>query len=495
MNNLATHTQRLAAGSLADLVNSPGHQAQWTFHLGPLLVDLSKNFLDGQTRELWQQWFNSLNLKEKIAAIAAGELVNGSEKRPVLHHLLRQPTPKLFTAEIQAMRQQLRQVAEELRGQHITDLVHIGIGGSELGMKLLCHGLYRRRNGQVKVHFLAGTDSDYIEELQRLNPQTTALIIASKTFSTEETLLNARHMRDWLLAHDKNAGQRIVAISANVAAAKDFGIDPARVLPMWDWVGGRFSLSSALALPLILQNSYGDYEELLAGMHLVDEHFYGTDLMANLPVLLAALDASYNRFLQVNERAVITYNRPLRDFPAFLQQLFMESLGKNCDSQGKPLKERSGLVIFGGSGTECQHSFFQLLHQGNHLIPLDFITVKAQQPAFSDAQEVMLAHCVVLAEALMLGRKTDRQEQFSPGNRPSNFFILEELTPASLGALIALYEHKASVEALLYGINAYDQWGVEYGKILAKNTRATLAGQRDAAGDASTVWLLQQLRP
>lgn len=494
MKQLSEHFQTLARQPLADRVAAPEQLAQWTLTVGDIYADLSKNFVDGQTKALWARWWQDCDLRGHLQALRRGDKVNGSEQRPVLHQLLREPQPHLFGAEITAMREQLKAVAERLQAQNISDVVHIGIGGSELGMKLLCQALAKYKNGRVKIHFLAGTDGEHLAELQRLNPKSTALIIASKTFTTEETMLNGRYMRDWLLAGDPNGASRIVAISANVPAASAFGLDPQNVLPMWDWVGGRFSLSSALALPLILQNSYADYEALLAGLHLMDEHFYNADFSVNLPVLLASLDASYNRFLHYNSRAVITYNRPLRAFPFYLQQLSMESLGKNCDAEGRPLAERTGMIIWGGSGTETQHSFFQLLHQGNHVVPLDLLTVKNGNPAFAEANTVMHAHCIAQAEALMLGRKTDRNEQFSPGNRPSNVLILNELTPQSLGQLIAIYENKTSVEARLYGINAYDQWGVEYGKILAKSSRAALEGKAETQSDASTRALLAHLK-
>lgn len=495
MDKLKQHQALIASKTLKQWFEAEPHRvSDWTLQFSHLYLDLSKNYVNAETKNIWAEWWQASDLKNKIKALQTGERINTSENRQVLHHILREPTPSLYADEILATRQKMQVIENKLKSAGVTDVVHIGIGGSELGMKLLCQALRSRRNKQINIHFLASPDADKIAELQEtLHPKTTALIVASKTFTTEETMVNAQYMRDWLLAGDPNGAQRMIAISTAIPLLKQFGILEENVLPMWDWVGGRFSLSSALALPLVLQNSFADYEALLRGLNRLDEHFYQADFKENLPVLLATLDAWYNRYFHIDTRAVITYNHPLHYFPAYLQQLAMESLGKNVDIHGKPLSERSGIIIWGGNGTETQHSFFQLLHQGNHIVPLDLITVKSASEKFLPAQATVHSHFIAQAEAFMLGRKTDRNEQFSAGNRPTSALILDELNPESLGELIALYEHKTSVEGFLYGINSYDQWGVEFGKILAKDTKADLLGaQHDH--DASTSALIQYLK-
>lgn len=517
---LNQHRQELQNIPLSELfTQEPERVNQWRFQVGTLYADLSKNHLNAKTKTLWQQWLEQAQVQQGIDALTRGDNVNHSENRPALHHRLRAPTDTDFyvgeeniSASIADVRQRMRQISEQIhsgqwRGysdQPISDVIHIGIGGSELGPRLLCHAFEHQSDGKVRIHFLASPDPIYLEHLTRqLNPATTLLIVASKSFSTEETLVNANYLRDWLRQNGgQQADAQMIAISANVDKAQQFGIAAQRILPFWDWVGGRFSLWSAISLPFVLQNGYPAYQALLDGAHKMDTHFQQTALMDNLPVQLALLDAWYNHYFAVNNRAVITYSHSLNPFPQYLQQLDMESLGKRANRQGKPLDKPSGLIIWGGSGTESQHAFFQLIHQGQRQIPIDFIAIKQAPKGYERAHQLVLGHCLAQSEALMKGRdesylqdlpEDKRYERTSAGNRPSTTLILDALTPETLGALIALYEHKVSVLGMLYNVNAYDQWGVELGKILAQETQKSLQGDLQAH-DPSTTALINHLK-
>lgn len=516
---LQDHAQAIQQTPLMDLfAQEPDRVADWTWQVAGLHADLSKNHINAQTKALWSEWLKAANVQEGIDAITRGDNVNTGEHRPALHHALRAPTDKPFvvngidvSAEIADVREKMKTLSESIRGgdwkgfsgKAITDVVHIGIGGSELGPRLLCEAFKHLADGPT-IHFLATPDPLQIAELKRhLNPETTLLIVASKSFGTEETLANAEFMRQWLReAGGEKADGQMIALSANVDKTAAFGIDAERVLPFWDWVGGRFSLWSAISLPFILQNGFATYEALLAGAHEMDKHFQTTELDKNLPAQLALLDAWYNHYFGINNRSVIMYAHALAPFPQYLQQLDMESLGKRANKEGGPLSKPSGLIIWGGTGTESQHAFFQLLHQGQRRVPLDFITVKSYPAGYDAAARIVHGHCLAQAEALMRGRdesdlqdipEAERYQRTCPGNRPSTTLILEDLTPECLGAMIALYEHKITVLGLLYDVNAYDQWGVELGKVLAKGTEASLAGEI-GSHDPSTDALLRYMK-
>lgn len=517
---LRDHAQIINQNTLLQLfAQEPQRVQEWTFQVAGLHADLSKNHINTQTQRLWAQWLEDAGVAEGIAAVVRGDNVNTGEHRPALHHALRAPAQGEFivngidvNVEIRATRERMKAVSERIRsgewkgytGKPISDVVHIGIGGSELGPRLLCESFAHLADGP-KIHFLATPDPVQLHTLMRLlNPETTLLIVASKSFGTEETLANADILRAWLRQHGGSAAdQQMIAISANVDKAAAFGIDKERVLPFWDWVGGRFSLWSAISLPFILQNGFAAYEALLSGAHEMDKHFQNTALEKNLPVQLALLDAWYNHYFGIDNRALILYAHSLAAFPQYLQQLDMESLGKRANRAGKPLEKPSGMIIWGGTGTESQHAFFQLIHQGQRRIPLDFITVKTAPKGLEKAAQIVHGHCLAQAEALMRGRddsdlqdipEAERYQRTCPGNRTSNTIILESLSPECVGALIALYEHKTTVLGILYDVNAYDQWGVELGKILAKGTEASLAGATSAHHDASTANLLNYLK-
>lgn len=515
---LREHAARISRIPLTTLfAEEPRRVSRWTWQSAGIYADLSKNHVSEETKTLWRTWLHHAEVGAAIAAITRGENVNRSERRPALHHALRAPAEQPFivngcdvNAEIRTTRRRMQTLGEAIRtgqwkgysGKVISDVVHLGIGGSELGPRLLCEAFKHLADGP-KVHFLATTDPLQIAAIKRLlDPETTLLIVASKSFATEETLANAGFLRDWLRAGGgKAADKQMIALSANRDKAAAFGIEEERVLPFWDWVGGRFSLWSAISLPFILQNGYDSYAALLAGAHAMDGHFQETELMDNLPAQLALLDCWYNHYFAIDNRAVILYAHSLAAFPQYLQQLDMESLGKRADQDGNALEKPSGLILWGGTGTESQHAFFQLLHQGQRRVPLDFIAVKTPPQGYEAAARILNGHCLAQAEALMRGRDAselqhlppeERYPRTCPGNRPSTTLILDELKPRCLGALIALYEHKTSVLGMLYRVNAYDQWGVELGKTLAKGTEASLRGE-DVAHDPSTAALIEHL--
>lgn len=484
---LQQHQHALSQHALADYA---AKAALPIFDLAGLRIDFSKNYLNQETLSLWQKWWDACDIEAQLEALQRGEIVNLSEQRSAQHHLLRQTQPQRFGREIQAMRQAMQDLKRQWQAQGIRDVIHLGIGGSELGMRLLCEALRSRRHDDgMRVHFISSPDPErYQEVLQDLNPAKSACLLASKSFRTEEVLHGAQLVRDFL-----GGTERMVALTAAEDAARAWGIT--QVLPLWDWVGGRYSLASVLALPLILQNDYADYEALLRGMERIDQHCFDTPLARNVPVLMATLDAWYNHYFHYPARIIMSYSHALRTFPAYVQQLAMESLGKHCSQTGEALSHRSGMMIWGGRGTEAQHSFFQWLHQGSQIVPVDMIVLKRFDHVQRDTATEQLIHSHYLGQmsALMLGQPEAAMTQRSMGNRPSTAIVLERLTPETLGALCALYEHKTSVEALLYGINAYDQWGVEYGKAVAEQCRRALQSQNQAL-DPSTLALARYLK-
>lgn len=517
----AEHARQLAASSLSALFAcDPQRVCKWTWYEEGIYLDLSKNFVDDHTRELWRAWLQEVNMASAIEALFQGQCVNTSEQRPALHHLLRAPAEHLLApsaspwgGEIETVRQRMRRLEHDLRGGELlgfngeafTDIIHIGIGGSELGPRVLCDALVHESDKRLHIHFLTTPDPVRLRLLtSKLRRGRTLVIVASKSFSTVETLMNARIIRDWLEAGGGKAALRQMwAVTAQPQAALVFGIDEDHILPFWDWVGGRFSLWSAIGLPFVLQNGYEVYEQLLAGAHAMDKHFRHADAEHNMPLQLALLDAWYNRYFACNNRAIISYHFGLNQFPEYLQQLEMESLGKGVDRQGAILKQPTGCIIWGGTGTECQHAFFQLLHQGQRKIPLDFIAVKKAAPHYEREHRYMLANCLAQSAALMQGRSMEqlrhyppqeRAMRLCPGNHPSTTMIVDLLDARHLGSLLALYEHKVYALSILYGINAFDQWGVELGKHVAESTFAALnAAPCHDEHDPSTQALLQHL--
>jgi glucose-6-phosphate isomerase len=521
----AGHRRTFDAIALSQLFAAdPGRAGRFTLAAAGLRLDYSKNFCTAETIQLFAQLAEQRHLRGEIEALFDGATVNATECRPALHTALRAKEADAPNhAEIDAVQQRMRQLADTLgqgrgtgfSGRPITDVVHIGIGGSDLGPRFAVAALHRLRSPAVRVHFVANVDPTEIDDtLAGLDPASTLIITASKSFATQETLANSRRARQWLAAAagERPIDSQLVAITANPAKAVAFGVREEHIFPMWDWVGGRYSLWSAIGLPIAIAVGWDNFQQLLSGAAFMDEHYRSAPFAANMPVLLAMLECWYSGHWQAHSALVLPYSHRLRLFPAFLQQLSMESLGKSVDRQGKPVTTGTGLVIWGEPGTNSQHSFMQLLHQGTRFIPVDFIGVIDAEPtpAGNDEQHSQLfANCLSQSRALMTGkplevaldelRKAGMDEaavrRLAPhkvlaGNRPSNTILLEELGPQQLGALIALYEHKVHAQSIVWDINAFDQWGVELGKQSADQIYATLHGNPQPL-DPSTEQLIQ----
>ncbi|MEI7694552.1 MAG: glucose-6-phosphate isomerase [Chlorobium sp.] len=498
-----------------------------------LLLDYSKNRITSRTMELLLELAGQAGVEKKRDAMVAGECINGTEGRAVLHTALRSPSGYSLqidgldlSTEIADVLAQMKECCERVisgkwrgfTGKRMTDVVNIGIGGSDLGPFMVTEALRPFAHGQLQVHFVSNIDGTHISEtLKKLDPETTLFIIASKTFTTQETLTNAMSAREWFLTHagdKKHIASHFVAVSTNRAKVVEFGIDEANMFRFWDWVGGRYSLWSSIGLSIALFLGFDHFEALLQGAYAMDEHFRHAPLEGNIPVLLALLGIWYNNFFATSSHAVIPYDQYLHRFPAYLQQLDMESNGKRVTCEGEAVDYATGTVIWGEPGTNSQHAFFQLLHQGTSLIPADFIVpLKTQNPS-GEHHDILLANCFAQTEALMKGKNEQEvrleleaagfeeselerllPHKVFPGNRPTNTILLDELNPFTLGSLIALYEHKVFVQGVIWGINSFDQWGVELGKQLAKAIFPEIqGGERVTTHDCSTNALLNAFR-
>jgi len=492
-----------------------------------LFLDYSKNHIDTETFDLLIQLTGEAKLKEKINALFSGEKINNTENRKVLHTALR--SPKTSSEEERAVHGTLEKMAvfaeqvhnESWRGftgKPIKNVVNIGIGGSDLGPRMVTAALLPFHLPQLKLHFVANIDgADIASCLADLAPETTLFVLASKSFTTLETLENAKTARRWLKksgCEDGDIAKHFVSITSNIKAATEFGIHADNIFPMWDWVGGRYSLWSAIGLPIALAIGFDKFNLLLSGAHEMDEHFRNAEAKNNLPVIQAVLTFWYNQFWGAQSQVILPYNNLLKFFPAFLQQLDMESLGKSVDRDGNTIDYPTGMIIWGSEGANGQHSFHQLLHQGNRCIPADFIINKHSRYDLESQQEHLIACCLSQSQALLQGKSLEqaRQELLDegydekqaeeiakhkviPGNRASNTLVMEELSPKNLGALIALYEHKVFVLSVLSNTNAFDQWGVELGKQLSGPIVSALRNQREGMEqlDASTRQLVDRL--
>jgi glucose-6-phosphate isomerase len=489
-----------------------------------LLLDYSKNRLNEKTLELLLQLARECGVQQRREAMFAGEKINNTEHRAVLHTALRMPRDTSLMVdgqnvieEVHAVLDHVHDFTERVRsgewtgwtGKAITDIVNIGIGGSDLGPQMACRALRPFIHPRLKMHFVANVDGhDLDASLSRLDPESTLFIVASKTFTTRETMMNAQSARSWFIGKQGASGlaKHFVAVSTNTSAVGEFGIDTDNMFPFWDWVGGRYSVWSAIGLPLALAIGFDGFTQFLAGAHAMDTHFRTAPLERNMPVLMAMIGIWYRNFFGSNSVSIAPYHQDLQKFPAYLQQLDMESNGKRVATDGKALAYATCPVIWGDVGTNGQHAYFQLLHQGTDLTPVDFIAALKPSHALEEHHAVLLANCFAQSEAFMRGKSTeearaDMQAQHLPeedvaalathrtfpGNRPSNTILMESLSPATLGALIALYEHKTFVQGVVWGINSFDQWGVELGKVLAKNIESELFGApRPEMHDSST---------
>lgn len=497
-----------------------------------LFLDYSKNRVKHSTMELLFALARERGVEAQRDAMFAGGKINSTEGRAVLHTALRAPREQTLQVDgqdighdVHAVLDRIENFSERVRsgqwlgrtGQAITDIVNIGIGGSDLGPEMACRALRAFVHPRLSMHFVANVDGhDLAAVLARVNPDTTLFIVASKTFTTAETLMNAHSARNWFLRTGSAAdlSKHFVAVSTNTEAVKSFGIDPDNMFPFWDWVGGRYSLWSAIGLPLALAVGFKSFTEFLAGAHAMDRHFQSAPLEQNMPAILALIGLWNRNFLDCTSVSIAPYHQDLSQFPAYLQQLEMESNGKRVALDGTALDVATCPVIWGDVGTNGQHAYFQLLHQGTEVTPVDFIATLKASHDLPGHQAALLANCFAQSEAFMRGKtasevRADLQAQglsedaiealiphrTFPGNRPSNTIMMDALTPATLGALIALYEHKVFVQGVLWGVNSFDQWGVELGKVLAKNIHGELVGAaRPEAHDGSTNGLIARAK-
>ncbi len=486
----------------------PGRFAAFSLEAPHVFADLSKNLIDAPTQALLLDLARQRGVEPYRDAMFAGEKINRSEDRAAMHFLLRNPAPAQqgrATAAPENIANGLVQVHETLAAmlayaeqvrldETITDIVNIGIGGSDLGPQMAVLALDAFRMPGKRFHFVSNVDGQELAGvLAQLRPKNTLFLIASKTFTTTETMTNALSAKQWFEAQGgQHIARHFAALTTNVAAAQAFGIST--TFGFWDWVGGRYSLWSAIGLPLAISIGAQGFRALLAGAHAMDSHFRTAPLAQNLPVCLGLLDVWYRNFHRFTSRSLAPYSSALRRLPAYLQQLEMESNGKRVDTQGQALPFATAPVLWGEPGTNGQHAYFQMLHQGTDVVPVEFVAVKKSSHGLPGHHDKLLANVLAQAQALMLGQDDTGGHKHFPGNRPSTFLLVDELTPASLGALIALQEHRVFVSGAIWGINSFDQWGVELGKVLARDIEPRLRSGDVSGLDASTAGLLQRLR-
>jgi len=493
-DGLSSHARRLAATPLPALITAdPARADDFALRVGPLYASFARQRYDRQALTALFALAERADLADALRRLADGEPVNATEHRPALHTALRgdvAQAPAARAAQAQALAAQARMQAlcDALAASEVHDIISIGIGGSDLGPRLVVDAL-ATPDARFRVHFLSNLDGHAAQRLlARLDPRRSAAILVSKSFTTRETLLNGAIVRNWL-----GDAARLYAVSAAGDRVAAFGIPPERTLPMWDWVGGRYSLWSAVGFPIALALGGDGFRQLLEGAALLDAHALQAPLRDNLPVW-HALTAVWNRnALDARTQAVMPYDERLRLLPAHLQQLVMESLGKSVRVDGGVAEDDTVPVWWGGVGTDAQHSFFQALHQGTQVVPVDFIGVARAEHPYSASHAAQLANLLAQAEALANGNDIEDPHRRHPGNRPSTLLLLDALTPQALGALIALYEHSVYLQAVLWGICAFDQFGVELGKTLADRLLPAVEGHGEAS-DPVTRALLQELR-
>ena len=469
-----------------------------------VFADLSKSLLDREAEALLFQLARERGLEAQRDAMFRGERINRTEDRAVLHTLLRAPGMVPDARQIDGLSRERAAVQDTLQAMlsyaertrsdpGITDIVNIGIGGSDLGPQMAVMALEHQTSRDRRFHFVSNVDGHELSAaLRELKPESTLFLIASKTFTTAETMTNAWSARRWFLAQGGvDLARHFVALTSNVAAAEAFGI--ATTFGFWDWVGGRYSMWSAIGLPIALAIGGQGFRELLQGAHDMDQHFRSAPLEANLPVRLGLLDLWHRNFHGFSSRCVAPYHSALRRLPAYLQQLEMESNGKRVDTNGRTLAFNTAPVLWGEPGTNGQHAFFQMLHQGGDIVPVDFVAVRRAAHDLAGHHDMLLANALAQAQALMLGQADPGGHRDFPGNRPSVFLVLEQLDPRTLGALIALFEHRVFVSGAIWGINSFDQWGVELGKSLAQKLLPRLRNLDVDGLDASTAGLLRRL--
>ena len=525
---LEQHFKSMQSVSMKTLFEQDPARAE-KFHIqwNDFLIDYSKNRITEETTNLLLQLADEVQLKSAIQDYFSGEIINQTEGRAVLHTALRSTSTEPLHVdgvdiipEIEAVKNKIQVFSDEVisgqrkgyTGKAFTDVVNIGIGGSDLGPAMVVEALQYYKN-HLHVHFVSNVDGDHVQEIiKSLDPETTLFVIVSKTFTTQETLTNSETIRAWFLqsANQEAVAKHFVAVSTNIKNVTAFGIDEDNVFPMWDWVGGRFSLWSAVGLSISLAVGYDHFAALLKGANNMDEHFKTTPFQENIPVILALLSVWYNNFYGAESEALIPYTQYLQKLAPYLQQGIMESNGKSIGRDGKPVNYQTGTIIWGEPGTNSQHAFFQLIHQGTKLIPTDFIGFV--QPLFgqTDHHNKLMSNFFAQTEALLNGKTAEQvQAEFDKqglageqaaflkpfkvfeGNKPTNTLLIQKLTPESLGELVALYEHKIFVQGVIWNVFSYDQWGVELGKQLANSILSEIESKQVQKHDSSTSFLLK----
>ena len=525
--NLQKHFQEMNTASMKEMfANDTSRTTKFNFQWNDFLVDYSKNIINQETMSLLLELAKESHLKEAIAKYFGGDIINQTENRAVLHTALRAKESSNIKVdgvnvipEIFEVKNKIKRFTNEVvngdkkgyTGKPFTDVVNIGIGGSDLGPAMVVEALQYYKN-QLNVHFVSNVDGDHVNEIiKKLNPETTLFVIVSKTFTTQETLTNSETIREWFLksAKQEDVAKHFVAVSTNIQKVTEFGINPDNVFPMWDWVGGRFSLWSAVGLSVSLAVGFDNYDELLSGANEMDEHFKTADFDNNIPVVLALLSIWYNNFFGAESEALIPYTQYLQKLAPYLQQGIMESNGKSVGRDGQPVNYQTGTIIWGEPGTNSQHAFFQLIHQGTKLIPTDFIGFVKPLYGNEDHHDKLMSNFFAQTEALMNGKiKEQVQAEFDKqglsaekakfllpfkvfaGNKPTNTILIQKLTPKTLGSLVALYEHKIFVQGIIWNIFSYDQWGVELGKQLANSILDEINAKKVNNHDSSTEFLL-----
>ena len=513
--------------------DDPARFERFSLRFNDLLFDYSKNRITAETVGLLLDLAAQAGLPAWIARMFGGDKINSTEHRAVLHTALRNRSERPVLVDDRDVMPDVRRVLNHMRsfadavrggghrghtGKQITDIVNIGIGGSDLGPLMACEALRHYARSDLRAHFVSNVDGTHLAEtLKKLDAETTLFIVSSKTFTTQETITNARSARAWLvgkLGDELAVSRHFAAVSTNLKATGEFGINPDNVFEFWDWVGGRYSLWSAIGLPIALHVGMDRFEELLGGAYAMDEHFRNAPPEQNIPVLMGLLGIWYGNFFGAGTNAVFPYDQYLHRFPAYLQQLDMESNGKRVDRDGNPVDYDTGMVMWGEPGTNGQHAFYQLIHQGTRMVPADFLAPMHSQNPLGEHHPILLANCFAQTEALMVGKTAEEARaeleaqglsgdeleallphKVFPGNKPTNTLLFERLDPHTLGMLIALYEHKVFVQSVVWNINPFDQWGVELGKQLAGKILPELRdGGTASPHDASTSSLIEHYR-
>ncbi|MBG6133417.1 glucose-6-phosphate isomerase [Aquimarina sp. EL_43] len=526
---LQSHYETIKKTHLKDLFEQyPDRATDLSIEWKDFYVDYSKNRIDKTTKKLLLDLAREVKLDEAIQCYFDGSTINETENRAVLHTALRTPSTHQVTIDGKNIISEVTNVKEKIKsfshqvisgnlkgytGKAFTDIVNIGIGGSDLGPAMITESLAYYKN-HLNLHFISNVDGDHVHQnLKNLNPETTLFVVVSKTFSTQETISNATTARNWFTknAPKEAVGSHFVAVSSNISNVTNFGIAEENIFPLWDWVGGRFSLWSAVGLSICLSIGYENFEALLVGAHEMDEHFKNTPFEENIPVILGMLSIWYNNFFNAESEAIIPYSQYLHRLPAYLQQGIMESNGKSIDRNGNPINYQTGTIIWGEPGTNAQHAFFQLIHQGTKLIPAEFIGFKHSLFGDQDHQNKLMANFFAQTEALMNG-KTQKEvlqelnaintseetlKKLLPfkvfaGNKPTTTILIDTLTPKSLGALVSMYEQRIFVQGIIWNIFSYDQWGVELGKQLATTILSEIDTHEVKKHDSSTNTLLQR---